>query len=93
MHFDTPADFKSRTGLGFIHLNLRSMIAKMDMLRIWALSPEADVIVISESWLSKSVLDKDVSIDGYNIYRTDRPKRGGGVAIYTRSKFHVNVLQ
>lgn len=30
---ETPADFKSRCGLGFIHLNVRSLISKMDMVR------------------------------------------------------------
>ena len=91
LSFNTPADFKLRTGLDFIHLNVRSMIAKMDMIRIWAYSTNADVIVISETWLSKSVLDKDIGIDGYNVYRTDRPKRGGGIAIFIKHKFHVNV--
>lgn len=90
--FNTPADFKSRAGLGFIHLNVRSLIAKIDIIRIWAHSTEADVIVLSETWLSKSVLNEDISIDGYNVYRTDRPRRGGGVAVYIKSKFRVNML-
>jgi len=90
--FNTPDDFKSRAGLGFIHLNVRSMLAKMDMIRIWALSTDADLIVISETWLNKSVLNEDISIDGYTVYRTDRPRKGGGVAVYIKSKFSVNVL-
>lgn len=81
-----------KAGLGFIHLNVRSLIAKMDMIRIWAHTTDADVIVLSETWLSNSVLDKNISIDGCNIYRTDRPKRGEGIAIFIKSKFHVNVL-
>lgn len=44
--FETPADFKSRYGLGFIHLNVRSLISKMDMIHIWAQSTDADVIVL-----------------------------------------------
>lgn len=44
-------------------------------------------------WLSKSVSDNDIYIDGYNIFRTDRPKRDGGVAIFIKKeKFHVNIL-
>lgn len=90
--YDTPSDFKERSGLGFIHINVRSLVPKIDMLRIWAQSTAADVIVLSETWLSKSVSNKDIDISGYNVFRTDRPKRGGGIAIYIKNKFQVNVL-
>ncbi len=53
--FITPADFKERSGLGFFHFNVRSLVPKMCMLRIWAHSTDTDVIVLSETWLSKSV--------------------------------------
>ena len=32
----TPADFSSRSGLGIIHLNVRSLLPKIDFVRIWA---------------------------------------------------------
>ena len=47
---------------------------KLMWFRIWAKSTDADVIVSSETWLSKSVFDKDVCISRYNVYRTDRVK-------------------
>lgn len=91
--FTTPAEFKERlSGIGFLHINVRSLASKMDTLRIWARSTNADVIVISETWLSRSVSDKDIGINGYRVFRTDRPKRGGGVAIYIKTKFQVEVL-
>ena len=31
-------------------------------------------------------------MDGYNVYCVDRPKKGGGVAIYVKSKFHIRVV-
>jgi hypothetical protein len=49
--------------------------------------------VFSETWLSKSVLDNDICINGYNVYRTDRVKKGEGVAIYLNTKFLVTVLK
>ena len=67
------------------------MLSKIDGVRIWAKSTDADVIVFSETWLSKSVFDKDNCISGYNVYRTDRAKKGGGVAIYVKTKFPVSV--
>lgn len=83
----TPSDFKSRHGLGFIHLNVRSLVPKMDMIRIWANTTNADIIIISETWLKKSVSDEFISIEGFKVYRTDRVGKGGGVAIYVKSKF------
>lgn len=77
---------KNVLALVFLHLNVRSLIAKMDMLRIWVHSTDADVIVLSETWLNKSITDNDISINGYNVYRTDRPKRDGGVAIYVKKE-------
>ena len=30
----TPTDFKSRSGLGIIHINVRSLLLKLDMIKI-----------------------------------------------------------
>lgn len=43
-------------------------------------------------WLNKCITSRLISIDGYNVYRTAQPKKGGGTAIFVKSKFHVNVL-
>ena len=42
------------------------------------------VIAISESWVNDTVVDSEVSISGYQIFRLDRShgRKGGGVAIY-----------
>ena len=88
----TPADFKSRSGLGFIHLNVRSLLSKLDFVRIWASSTDADVIVLSETWLKKSISASDISLNGNNVYRADRPNKGGGVAIYVKNTFCVTTL-
>lgn len=40
----------------------------------------------------KTVSYNAIDIDGYTVYRTDRPKRGGGVAIYVKDSFEVTVL-
>jgi len=89
---DTAEDFKSRSGLGIIHLNVRSLKLKLDMVNLWVRSTDADIVVLSETWLTKPVLDADIGIEGYNVYRSDRPKRRGGVAIYVKCKFHSNLV-
>ncbi len=77
--FNTPADFNSSTGLGIVHLNVRSLLTKLDMLRIWAETNDPAIMVLSETWLKKYISNKDISIDSYNVYRADRSNRGGGV--------------
>lgn len=57
------------------------------MVRIWVKSTDADIVVISETWLTKSIADNDINMVGYNVYRTDRPEKGGGIAVYVKSKF------
>ena len=63
------------------------------MMRVWVHSTDADVVVLSETWLSKSISDYNINIYGYNVHRADHPKRGRGVAIYVKkkNKFQVNL--
>lgn len=90
----TPDDIKSRSGLVFMHLNVCSLLPKLDFVRIWVESTGADVAIISETWLGKSVPNSEISLDGYNVYRADRPKKKdrGGIAIYVKNTFHVTTL-
>ena len=43
-------------------------------------------MVASETRLSRYIPDSDFHLDGYNIFRTDRRAKGGGVVIYTKKK-------
>lgn len=53
-------------------------------MKIWAKSSDTDVLCLCT--------DKDIAIKGYNIFRCDRPRKGGGVAIYIKNKFHATIL-
>ena len=71
--------FKNR-GLHFIHLNINSLLPKIDELCYIAKSTNAVVIGICESKLDASVLDPGISINNYKILCCDRNRQGGGVA-------------
>ena len=73
--------FKNR-GLHFIHLNMNSLLSKIEELRFIAKSTNAAVIGIYESKLDASVLEQEISIDNYKILRYDRNRHGGGLACY-----------
>ena len=81
--------FKKR-GLHFLHININSLLPKIDELRNIASNTNAAVIGITESKLDSSVDNNEVSIAGYNILRCDRNRNGGGVAFYIRSDICYN---
>jgi hypothetical protein len=40
----------------------------------------------------KSITDRIIGINGYNVFHTDHKSKGGGVAVYVKDKFSVVVL-
>ncbi|KAK2171267.1 hypothetical protein NP493_1083g00012 [Ridgeia piscesae] len=71
---ERPLDFEClhSKGLNFIHLNTRSLLPKLDELRILAANTKVAVIGITESWLDASVTDSEINITDYSILRRDR---------------------
>ena len=86
---------------------------KLDNTKIYELNTyiaakSPDIVLLSETWLKKSIADSEViSNSNYNVYRSDRSqvthpsdpnnptkfkKNGGGVLIATRSDIDANVL-
>ena len=76
--------FKGR-GLHFIHININSLLPKIEELCRIACLSNAAVIRISELKLNSSLFDLEIEIDGYNILRFDRNRHGGGVTCYVRN--------
>ena len=87
-------DFKNfdQRGLHFIHLNINSILSKIDELRIIAFKTNAAIIGISESKIDDSVLDGEISINGYTPLRSDRTRQGGGVICYIRNDISFNKI-
>ena len=76
-----------------IHLNINSLIPKIDELRLIAKNSNPAIIGISESKLDKSILDNEIKIDGYELKRSDRNRQSGGVACYIRKDLSFNVRE
>ena len=89
--FSNPRLFKeewrafSNRAPHLIHLNINSLMSKIDEMRDIAKRTKAAVIGISESKLDSTVLDAEIYIENYEIFRFDRNRHGGGVACYIRS--------
>ena len=82
--------FKHR-GLHFLHLNINSLLPKIDELRHIARLTNAYVIGISESKLDDSVLTSEIQINEYDLIRCDRNRHEGGVACYIKNDLSYNV--
>ena len=72
-------------GLHLLHLNVSSLLPKIDELRYIAKLSNAAVIGTTESKFDNCILDSETQIDNYQILRCDRNKKGGGVACYVRN--------
>lgn len=75
------------------HLNIRSLLPKINDLRDIVNSHRFDILALSETWLSRDVRDADVSIPGYNIVRKDRVSRGGGVCFYVATYLKFKIVE
>ena len=50
-------------------------------------------IFLSETWLEESIYDADIQMDNFNIYRSDRIIRQGGlVALYLRKELNSKIF-
>lgn len=71
------------------HLNVRSLLPKLNDVRALISLHNFDIFCLSESWLNCTI---GVRMDGYNLARSDRGARGGGVAMYVKNIFTYSVL-
>lgn len=80
-------------------MNARSLINKFDSFQavVNVLCP--DVIGITESWATQGILDAELQLIGYDMFRSDRgtAHRGGGVLLYVNSvhkpsEYHVKTI-
>ena len=66
--------------LHFFHLNIDSILPKLNELKLIAGNTKAAIIGITESKVDNSISNSEVEIPGYCILRCDRNRNWGGVA-------------
>ena len=80
-------------GMHFVHINIRSLFPKIDLLRHSLENSKVSICGVSESWLNEKMDSGLVDCKGYKVERLDRswhtgnrgsPKKGGGVCTYFR---------
>jgi len=55
-------------GLHAIHLNIRSLLPKIDQLRAWLSYINPNIITLSETWLTNSTTDAIIHLENYVMY-------------------------
>ena len=71
---------KSSKGVKIAHLHIISLRKNKQELEVLVNDLKFDVLGLSETRLDENVQDRELRIDGYEIYRNDRDTSGGGVA-------------
>ena len=70
---------RSHNELKIISLNARSLLPKIESLQLLVAAEDLYVICVVETWLSAEILDAEISIQGYQCFKRDRNRHGGGV--------------
>ena len=74
----------------FIHLNINSILSKIDEIRYITKLTNAIVIGLSETKLDNTVLSGELEIEGYDLVRPDGSQRGGSMACFVKNSISYN---
>ena len=88
-------NFKLSTvkGLRICHLNVRSLVNKIDEIRVFCETHNPHVLSLNETWLDSSINDGEIQLHGYSLVRRDISRRKGGVLLYVSSNLEYRVFQ
>ena len=84
--------------LSMTHVNMRSLQPHDRSIKIdelygtLCLGKKCDIVCVSETWLDASIDNDLVSMTDYQLFRRDRDRHGGGVAIYAHDSLPVKHL-
>ena len=81
-------------GLKVCFLNIRGLFKHLDELRLFSDEHSPHLIYLNETKLDSDVADNELRLEGFHeIFRKDRDKNGGGVAIYVRSNIKCKIRE
>ena len=84
----------SNSFITIAHLNIRSILPKIDILRdslaVSSSTKPVTILTLSETWLNNDINDCQITIQGYDLFRKDRVAHGGGVVAYVPNHLKVH---
>ena len=90
-HLVSPVNLMCLNFLLYI-FNARSLLPKIDHLRVVCTVHSPDLICVVETWLNEDILNSELHLPGYEIVRLDRNRHGRGVLIYVNTCYSHTVL-
>ena len=82
----------SPNNFSILYFNARSILPKMDELRVVVAAQNPSIVCIVETWLCEVISDLEISLKNFQLVRLDRNRHGGGVLIYIHSSLTWDVL-
>ena len=76
-------------GLILAHINICSLRHKTQELAQFLKLNKVDILAIPETHLDSIIDNSEINLAGFSVYRNDRNRFGGGVAIYIREHLPV----
>lgn len=81
-------------GLVMASLNINSLLAHIDELRLFMETSTIDILAINETKIDPLIKNNEISITGFDVVRRDRPTNGrfgGGVCLYVRANINYQI--
>ena len=89
---NNPIGMNNIGSVSVMYFNARSLIPKFDELCLLVEFHKPDLVSIVESWFCADIPEDEFCIQGYNLFRKDRNRHGGGVLMYIKNHFMAEVL-
>jgi len=60
----------------------------MEQFEAWVQDSKPDIVGVTKSWSTSAVLDSELALDGYDLFRKDRPveRAGSGVLLFVKNE-------
>ena len=81
---------QSKMAIHCVCLNSRSILPKRNDLFAYLSSHKVDILAIVETFLDSTILDAEVCLPSYVVFRRDRTRHGGGVLLMVREDLQVS---
>ena len=75
-----------------LYYNARSILPKIEELRLICASENPDIVCLVETWLDGDIGDNEFGIPNYSVIRLDCNRHGGGVALFLHVSLCHNVI-
>lgn len=72
----------SKSAISFYYTNCRSLLPKIDELRMLAQTTQPDLLAMTETWLDQDIKQSELAIPSYSLLRRDRSRHEGGICLY-----------